>query len=102
MTVPATQPLLPGPQHAAAPEHEPLRAVARELETAFLAEMLKHAGLGATRGSFGGGAGEDQFASMLRTEQARAFADRGGIGLAESLFNALVARAEAAQAEGAP
>lgn len=69
-----------------------LREVARELEASFLAEMLKHAGLGATSESFGGGAGEDQFASLLRAEHARALADRGGIGLAESLFRALTAR----------
>jgi len=70
-----------------------LRAVAQNLEAAFLSEMLKHAGVGAPRGGFGGGVGEDQFASMLRDEQARALAARGGIGLAESLFNALVERA---------
>lgn len=69
-----------------------LREVARDLEASFLAEMLKHAGLGATRESFGGGAGEDQFASLLRSEHARVLADRGGIGLAESLFRALAAR----------
>lgn len=72
---------------------EELRAVAQELEASFLAEMLKHAGFGEARESLGGGAGEDQFASLLRAEHARALADRGGIGLAESLFRALVARA---------
>ncbi len=69
-----------------------LRDVARELEASFLAEMLKHAGFGESRESFGGGIGEEQFASLLRTEHARALTDRGGIGLAESLFRALVAR----------
>ena len=66
--------------------------VARELEASFLAEMLKHAGFGGTRQSFGGGVGEDQFGSLLRAEHARALTARGGIGLAESLFAALVAR----------
>lgn len=97
MTVSAATPSsLPLPSRSAAsPDHEGLRAVARDLEAAFLAEMLKHAGLGAPRDSFGGGAGEDQFSSLLRAEQARAMTDRGGLGLAESLFDALVARAEA-------
>lgn len=71
---------------------EQLREVARDLEASFLAEMLRYAGSAATRTSFGGGAGEEQFSSFLRTEQARAMAQGGGIGLAESLFNALVAR----------
>lgn len=83
--------ITPAPEPAAA-----LRVVAQELEASFLAEMLKHAGFGASRESFGGGAGEDQFASLLRVEHARALAERGGIGLAESLFRALAAR------EGAP
>jgi peptidoglycan hydrolase FlgJ len=81
-------------------ETHALRAVARELEASFLAEMLKHAGFGESRESFGGGIGEEQFASLLRTEHARALTDRGGIGLAESLFRALVARS--ASTDGVP
>ncbi len=71
---------------------EQLREVARDLEASFLAEMLRYAGSAQARTSFGGGAGEEQFTSFLRTEQARAMTEGGGIGLAESLFNALVAR----------
>ena len=74
-----------------------LREVAQDLEAAFLAEMLRHTGLGAPRETFGGGQGEDQFSSFLRTEQAQAMAERGGVGLAESLFNALVARERGGQ-----
>lgn len=75
-----------------ASENAALWDVARELEASFLAEMLKHAGFGGARQSFGGGIGEDQFGSLLRAEHARALTERGGIGLAESLFAALVAR----------
>jgi len=71
-----------------------LMQAARELEATFLAEMLKAAKLGETPGSFGGGAGEEQFASFLRLEQARAMVDAGGIGLAESLFEAMKERAD--------
>jgi Rod binding domain-containing protein len=88
------------PAAAPADDTAALRAVARELEASFLAEMLKHAGFGESRESFGGGAGEEQFASLLRSEHARALADRGGIGLAESLFRALVARSDAADGPG--
>lgn len=66
-----------------------LRQAAQELEATFLAEMLEAAGLGESRQAFGGGAGEDQFASLLRMEQARAMVQSGGIGLSEVIFNAL-------------
>jgi len=66
-----------------------LRRKAAELEAVFLSEMLGHAGLGQSRSDFGGGIGEDQFASFLRDEQARAIVAAGGIGLAERLFRAL-------------
>ena len=66
-----------------------LRDRARDLEAAFLSEMLAHAGMDAKIGAFGGGIGEEQFASFLRTEQAVAMVKAGGIGLAESLFQAL-------------
>jgi len=66
-----------------------LRQAAEQLEATFLAEMLKAAGLGKPRASFGGGAGEEQFGSFLREQQASAMARHGGIGLAERIFNAL-------------
>ena len=73
---------------------DPLLSAAREIEANFLAEMLASAKLGATPEAFGGGAGEDQFASFLRLEQARGMVAAGGIGLAESLFEALKERAD--------
>lgn len=72
-----------------------LRARAQELEGQFLAEMLRHAGAAQTPDSFGGGIGEDQFASFLREAQASAIVRRGGLGLAEHIFTALQARADA-------
>lgn len=67
---------------------------AQELEAAFLAEMLSHAGLGETEGPFAGGHGEAQFASFLRQEQARLMVRSGGIGLAEVIFRTLVAKGQ--------
>ncbi len=72
-----------------------LRAAAEKLEATFLAEMLKSAGLDAQDGAFGGGIGEEQFTSFLREAQAEELVRAGGIGLAESLFNAMKARADA-------
>ena len=69
-----------------------LRESAKELEAVFLAEMLKSAGFGKTSSEFGGGIGEEQFASFLTQQQAQAFSERGGVGLAEHIFNAMKAR----------
>jgi flagellar protein FlgJ len=69
-----------------------LRTQAQALEAAFLSEMLGHAGLGAPAQSSGPGGSEDPFASFLRQAHAEALVARGGIGLAEHLFNALKVR----------
>lgn len=66
-----------------------LRQKAREVETVFLAEMLRHGGLGSAPGPFGGGTGEEQFQSFLRHAQADAIVGAGGLGLAEPLFRAM-------------
>lgn len=91
-------PDLPGsvkPRAPAANSDTELRAVADRLEAGFLAEMLKSAGLGKSRDSFGGGAGEDQFSSFLIEAQAEKMVEAGGIGLSESIFNALKGRTNA-------
>lgn len=72
-----------------------LKAAAVELEATFLAEMLKAAGMGQVRQSFGGGAGEDQFSSFLVQQQALQMARTGGIGLSEILFNAMMENTDA-------
>lgn len=69
-----------------------LREAAVQLEATFLAEMLGSAGLGAGRDSLGGGVGEQQFASLLVRAQAEAIVRAGGIGLAETIFQALMER----------
>ena len=72
-----------------------LREAAQKLEATFLAEMLKSAGVGAPRDTFGGGHGEEQFASFLREAQAEEMVKAGGIGLAEALFEAMKVRMHA-------
>ena len=93
-TSPIVAPTAPPIQPAPSARETALPDAAKELETSFLAEMLKSAGLGKTSESFGGGAGEDQFSSFLVQEQARAMVDAGGIGLSEAFFNALKERAD--------
>ena len=70
-------------------ENKALREAAQKLEAGFLAEMLKSAGLGAKNSEFGGGAGEDQFSSFLIQEQAMQMVRAGGIGLSQSIYEAL-------------
>lgn len=87
-------PVLPPPRSAPKlPEYmqndAKLRDAAQKLEATFLAEMLKAAGVGAPRETFGGGAGEEHFASFLREAQANEMVKSGGIGLAEALFEAM-------------
>lgn len=74
---------------SSAPKDTALYRAAQRLEAGFLAEMLKSAGLGGSRQEFGGGAGEDQFASFLVHEHAMAMVRAGGLGLSESIYEAL-------------
>lgn len=83
LPIAATSPVVPN-------RSDQLMAKAEELEASFLAEMLAHSGLGEMTGPFGGGSGEAQFSSFLRSEQARLIVERGGVGLAELIFNSMV------------
>lgn len=70
-----------------------LRKAAKALEASFLAEMLKSAGVGKSSEHFGGGAGEDGFASFLVTAQAEHMVKAGGLGLAERIYQSLMREA---------
>lgn len=72
---------------------DPLRVAAQKLETQFVSEMLKSAGIGDARSEFGGGAGEDQFASFLREAQADRIVASGGFGLSDAIYASLLERA---------
>ncbi|WP_296473930.1 rod-binding protein [Roseinatronobacter sp.] len=71
--------------------------VAQNFEAAILAELLQAAG--ATRGEaeFGGGIGEEHFASFLLNAQAQRMAERGGIGLAEMVMRSILANTKPAE-----
>ncbi len=73
-------------------EQSALRRSAEALETAFLSEMFKAAGIARPPESMNGGEGEEHFASFLAEAHARAMVLRGGVGLAEHIERALVAR----------
>ncbi|MGY6634048.1 MAG: rod-binding protein [Alkalilacustris sp.] len=88
-----TGPIPPIAQTPIAPkpgaDQSALREAALALEARFLSIMLESAGFGAAREAFGGGIGESQMTSFLTEAHAEAMTRRGGIGLAESLFQAL-------------
>lgn len=62
-----------------------LRA-ARQFESVFLAEMLRHTGFGRMPDAFNGGAGEAGFSGTLIQEYASRIAEAGGFGVAERIF----------------
>ena len=93
---PVDRPAAPAkPQSAMEKRDAALFQAAQDLEASFLSEMLKAAGFGKPRDAYGGGIGEEQFGSFLRQEQAKGMVKQGGIGLAQSLFEALKERADA-------
>lgn len=96
MTRPGLPALPDHPDVTAANRETALREVAEAFESVFLAEMLRHSGINAAPDGFGGGAGEAAFSSFLTEEYARLLSRRGGIGLAEHVFEMLKQR------EGAP
>lgn len=62
-----------------------LETGAQQFEAAFLSQMLASAGAGKPAEILGG-IGESQFASFLLDAQAEQIAQRGGIGIAETII----------------
>jgi hypothetical protein len=86
-------PVLAGPAAITPERRDELQAAAQAFEAMFLAEMLKQGGAGqALEGGFGGGPGEAAFADRLGAIRAERMAAAGGIGLAEAVVKALIAR----------
>lgn len=87
-------PMTSGPDYAAAltsarPDAEK-RKIAEEFEAVFLAEFLRSAGAEGIVQEFGGGVGEEQFASLMTRFQAEQMAARGGLGIAEMVLRAMM------------
>lgn len=75
-----------GPQSAE--EKDALKAVAKDFETAFIAQMLTHTGLAETLTS-GEGKMAAAFGSFYVEQLAERMADQGGIGMADSIYRQL-------------
>ena len=96
LTAPLRTPLAsPGSKPTPTPANNPLeagdsiKAAAKAFEALFVAEMLSHAGLGASKGAFGGGEGEAAFSSFLTRAYADGIAASGRFGLSEAIVRAL-------------
>lgn len=87
-------PVQPGQPSIPERANPQLWQAAQAFEAQFLSEMLAAAGLGEARSQFGGGPGEELFSSHLRQAQAEEMARAGGLGLAESIYAAMLARSD--------
>jgi flagellar protein FlgJ len=92
LPIPALRPDIAITTAASRPQTDRLKQTATEFEAAILTELLQAAGAGQTASDFGGGAGEEQFASFLLRAQVERIAERGGIGLAELALRAMMGR----------
>lgn len=67
----------------------PFQPLAEKFEAAFLAEMLKHTGLGKSDGAFSGGPGAQAFKSFLIEIYAQDLAKSSSIGIADAVATSL-------------
>jgi len=76
-------------------QHAKLKELSEQFEQIFLQTMLGTMMEGTSpEAPFNGGAGEEQFKGFLTTEYAGAVASNGGIGLADSIYEDLLALQE--------
>jgi Rod binding domain-containing protein len=74
------------------------RAAAQDFESVFLNSMFQQMFTGINGdGPFGGGGGGGVWRSFLSEEYAKNFAKSGGIGIADDVYRALLARQGATQ-----
>lgn len=68
-----------------------LKSAAKEFESTFVSQMVGMMFQGVeTDETFGGGHGEDMFKSMLTNEYGKQMTNRGGFGLADSVYRELL------------
>ncbi|MBP0445992.1 rod-binding protein [Roseomonas sp. SSH11] len=79
-----------------AANHAALSRLARRFEAQALGALLKPVFGTAPKGLLSGGSAEEQWRPMLIEHHARAWSDRGGVGIADAVYRELL-RAQAAQ-----
>jgi len=75
---------------AVASDQAALARVARRFEAQALGALLKPVFGEAPKGLLSGGAAEEQWRPMLVEHHARAWAERGGVGIADAVFRELL------------
>lgn len=71
-----------------------MRKAAIAYEANFLNEMISQSGLGKAGENLGSGVGGDAFASLLTEQYSLEIAKKGGVGLADKIFEALMKASE--------
>ena len=96
MDIPAlsTHPSVSSP--AQAPADDPLRQAAAEFEAAFVRQMLQYAGFAEAFGA-DSGASSEAMSSFLLDHLATEISKQGAFGLADTFYNELAARQDAAE-----
>lgn len=77
-----------------APQEARARAAAQDFEALFLGQMANEMLRGAMPEMAQGGFGEEMFRSLLGDEIGRQMSRSGGIGLADQVYKALLARGD--------
>jgi peptidoglycan hydrolase FlgJ len=78
------------------------RKASQDFEAVFLNQMFQHMFTGIDgEGPFGGGIGVSVWRSFLTEQYAKTFAKAGGIGLADHVYQSLIAHQEARTAAAA-
>jgi Rod binding domain-containing protein len=85
--------------HVAGDIHAKAKAAAKDFEAVFLNTMLQPMfSAMKSDGPFGGGPGTEVWRSLLTDEYAKKFASSGGIGIADHVYQSLIAAQEGRQA----
>lgn len=81
---------------AAAKDNEKAREVSKQFESVFLMQVLENMSSGLDNDPmFGGGAGDEIYRSMFNEQTAGAIANKGGVGIADSVYRSILQMQEA-------
>jgi Rod binding domain-containing protein len=86
----------------AAPRNVRTKEQAQDFEAMFLSSMFQHMMTGVDgEGPFGGSQGVGVWRSFITSEYAKSIAKKGGIGIADQVYNSLIQHQAAAAATNA-
>ena len=87
-SLPTLSPALTAPSHMAPQD---ARKAAQEFEAVFINQLLESMSAGlSTEGEFTGGPSEGVYRSLMNEQIAKSIAQRGGLGLADSVYHTIL------------